>query len=138
MEVVGIDDAPDFAGVRANIRRVASALGQAAKGEALIARMDAELAAAKGAWGGRRALYLTPGGLTAGSGTLVGAMMRSAGMTDAASSPGFASAPLESLVLHPPDAVVLGFFDHASSSTQHWSLAGNAAVKAALRGRVAA
>jgi iron complex transport system substrate-binding protein len=138
VEVVGIEDAPDFAGVRANIRRVAAALGQAGRGDALIARMDAELAAAKGAWAGKRALYLTPGGITAGPGTLVGAMMGAAGMTDAAASPGFAPAPLESLVLHPPDAVVLGFFDRASRSTQHWSLAGNPAVKAVLHGRIAA
>ena len=53
---------------RANIRKVAAALGEPAAGEALIARMDAELAAAHGAWGGARALYLTPGGFTAGRG----------------------------------------------------------------------
>ena len=138
VEVVGIDDATDFAGVRANIRRVASALARAPQGEALIAHMDAELAAASGAWGGRRALYLVPGGVTAGKNTLVGSMMRAAGMTDAASAPGFAPAPLEDLVLHPPDAVVLGFFDRASSSTQHWSLADHPALKSAMRGRIVA
>ena len=138
VRVVGIDDATDFSGVRANIRHVASALGRAPKGEALIARMDAELAAAGGAWGGRRVLYLTPGGFTAGKDTLVGAMMGAAGMSDAASSPGFAPAPLEQLVLRPPDAVVLGFFDHASTATQHWSLAGHPALETAMRGRVVA
>ena len=137
VRTVGIDDANDFAGVRANIRKVAAALGRAPQGEALIARMDSQLAAAKGAWGGRRALYLTPGGFTAGSGTLIGAMMAAAGLTNAARSPGFAPAPLEDLVMHPPDAVVLGFFDSASVSNQHWSLARHPALKAALRGRVA-
>ena len=136
--VVGVEDANDFAGVRANIRRVAAALGRAPQGEALVSRMDGELATAAGAWRGRRALYLTPGGFTAGQGTLVGAMMRAAGMTDAAAAPGFAPAPLESLVLHPPDAVVLGFFDAASSQTLHWSLAAHAALSTALRGRIAA
>ena len=138
VRVVGIDDATDFSGVRANIHKVASALDRAPQGEALIARMDAELAAAKGAWGGRRALYLVPGGVTAGKDTLVGAIMQAAGMADAARTPGFAPAPLEDLVLHPPDAVVLGFFDRASSSTQHWSLADHPALKAAMRGRIVA
>ena len=138
VRVVTIDDASDFDGVRANVRKVASALGRSAGGEALIARMDAELAAAKGAWGGRRALYLVPGGFTAGQGTLVAAMMQAAGLRTAAAAPGFAPAPLEDLVLHPPDAVVLGFFDSASVSTQHWSLAGHPALRAAMRGRVAA
>ena len=138
VRVVGIDDATDFSGVRANIRKVAAALDRTPRGEGLIARMDAELAMAKGAWGGRRALYLTPGGFTAGPGTLVGAMMGAAGMSNAASAPGFAPAPLEDLVLHPPDAVVLGFFDRASSSTQHWSLADHPALKTAMRGRIVA
>ena len=136
--VVGIEDAADFDGVRANVRRVAAALGQPGRGEALIASMDGALAAASGAWRGRRGLYLTPGGFTAGRGTLIGAMLQAAGMSDAASAPGFAPAPLESLVLHPPDAVVLGFFDKASASTQHWSLASHPALARTLKGRIAA
>ena len=138
VRVVGIDDANDFDGVRANVRKVAAALGRGPEGEALIGRMEAELGAAKGAWRGRRALYLTPGGFTAGQGTLVGAMLRAAGLTDAASGAGFAPAPLEDLVLHPPGAVVLGFFDHGSTATQHWSLAQHPALKATMKGRVVA
>ena len=138
VRVVGIDDANDFDGVRANIRKVAAALGRAPEGEALIGRMDLELAAARGAWRGRRAIYLTPGGFTAGQSTLVGAMMQAAGLANAASAPGFAPAPLEDLVLHPPDAVVLGFFDKGSISTQHWSLAEHPALKATMRARVVA
>ena len=134
IRVIGIDDAADFDGVRANVRRVAAALGRAEAGEALVSRMDAELATAARAWKGRRALYLTTGGFTAGRRTLIGAMLQAAGMTDVAGSPGFAPAPLESLVLHPPDAVVLGFFDKASASTQHWSLAGHPALATTLKG----
>ena len=83
----------------------------------------------------RRGLYLTVNGFTAGPDTLIGAMLRAAGMRDAASAPGFAPAPLEKLVLHPPDAMILGFFDPASAATQHWSLASHPALKATLRGR---
>ena len=138
IRVVGIGDATDFQGVRANIRRVAAALGEPARGEALIARMDAELGAARGAWRGRSGFYLVPGGFTAGPDTLVGAMMQAAGMRGASVSPGFQPAPLERLVLHPPDAVVLGFFDGASTRTQHWSPANHPALRAAMKGRIVA
>jgi iron complex transport system substrate-binding protein len=100
--------------------------------------MDSELAQARGAWGGRRAIYLVPGGFTAGRGTLVGAMMQAAGLTDAAPAPDFEPVSLENLVLDPPDAVVLGFFDRASLATQHWSIASQPALTRALRGHVAA
>ena len=52
VRVVQIDDATDFDGVRANVRRVAAGVGQPAAGERLVARMDADLAGARGAWGG--------------------------------------------------------------------------------------
>ena len=39
--------------------RVAAALGEPARGEALIAHMNAQLAASAGAWRGKPAIYLT-------------------------------------------------------------------------------
>jgi iron complex transport system substrate-binding protein len=131
--VVQIDEASDFQGIRANIRKVAAALGQPAAGEALIARTDRELAQARGAWGGARALYLTPAGFTAGQATLVGAMMAAAGLANAAGGRGYAPVPLESLVLQPPRALVLGFFRDLAGGRQHWTIAGNGY----LRGLVA-
>jgi iron complex transport system substrate-binding protein len=123
---VQIDEANDFDGVRANIRKVAAALGVPAAGEALIARMDRELAAAHGAWGGARALYLTPGGFTAGPGSLVGAMMHAAGLeTAATTAQSYSPISLERLVLNPPQALVLGFFRDLAGGRQHWSIAGN-------------
>ena len=123
VKVVTIEDATDFQGVRADVRRVAAALDQSGRGEALIGRMDAQLGAAQGAWGGRRALYLTPGGFTAGPGSLVGAILAAAGLSNASSSPGFAQVRMERLALNPPDGLVLGFFDPASARTQHWPAA---------------
>lgn len=137
VRVVRIDDATDFEGVRANIRRVAAALGRPAAGEALIARMDAELERARGAWGGRRALYLTPGGVTAGRDTLVGAILAAAGLTDVASG-GYAPVSLERMALDPPAAVVLGFFDDASVRTQHWAVARGAVLGHIVRTRIIA
>jgi iron complex transport system substrate-binding protein len=52
VRTVSLGDATDFDGVRANVRQVAQALNRQAEGEAVLARMDADLARAAGAGGG--------------------------------------------------------------------------------------
>jgi len=119
--VVALEEAHDFQGVRRNMRLVASSLNQADAGERLVADMDRRLAAASGAWHGRRALYLTSGGATTGRGTLVDAVMQAAGMTNAEAGEGFHAISLEGLVAHPPEVVVQGFFDPAGAASSRWS-----------------
>jgi iron complex transport system substrate-binding protein len=136
--VVQIDEADDFAGVSADVRKIAAALDRRAAGEALIAQMQAKLDRSRGAWGGARALYLTTGGFTAGSQTLVGAMMAAAGLVSASASAGYAPVPLESLVLHPPTALVLGFFGDLAGGRQHWTIAGNGYLQGLARQRTIA
>ncbi|MEO8114663.1 MAG: ABC transporter substrate-binding protein, partial [Phenylobacterium sp.] len=97
VEVVTLGEATDFEGVRGNIRLVAARLGRASQGEALVAAMDARLARAAGAWKGKQALYLTPSGVTAGRGTLVDAVLRAAGMSNAETRGGFQTVSLEGL-----------------------------------------
>ena len=138
LTVVQIDEASDFAGIRANVRKVAVAFGRPAAGEALIAEMDAKLAQSRGAWAGARALYLTPGGFTAGSGTLVGAMMTAAGLDGASTTSGYAPASLEQLVLNPPVALVLGFFRDLAGGRQHWTIAANGYLRGLVRERTIA
>ena len=134
--VVRIEDAHDFDGIRVNIRRVALALGRAPVGEAMIAKMDADLAASRGAWGGRSALYLTPGGFTAGPDTLVGAIMAGAGLTDAVHAPGYGPISLERLTLNPPNLLVLGFFDDIAGD--RWEPGRSPMVDRLAKGRTAA
>jgi iron complex transport system substrate-binding protein len=136
--VVQIDEANDFPGIRANVRKVATALGQPAAGEALVARMDAQLAASHGAWSGARALYLTPGGFTAGPDTLVGAVMAAAGLAPLQTAPGYAPVSLEALVLNPPAALVLGFFRDLEGGRQHWTIASNGYLQGLVRQRAIA
>ncbi len=112
IRVLQIDEATDFAGLRDNLRHIAAGVGEPARGEQLIAAMNADLRAARGAWDGRRALYVTAGGFTAGPGTLVDAVMAAAGMVNAAASPGFAAVSLERLVLQPPRLFVKAFFEN--------------------------
>jgi iron complex transport system substrate-binding protein len=120
VRVARIDEASNFDGVRANVRRVAAVLNEHGRGEALIARMDGQLRAAAGAWRGRDALYLTSAGFTAGPGTLIDAVLRAAGLANNAISPGYAPVSLERLVVDPPSALVLGFFDAFGLTQQQW------------------
>jgi iron complex transport system substrate-binding protein len=133
--VVAIDDATDFAGVRANVRRVAATLGQRAAGEALIARMDERLSASRGAWGGAPALYLTSGGYTAGRDTLVDAMLKAAGLRNLSPGSGFRAVSLERLVFDPPSAIIEGFFDRFAQAYQWWNLGRQPVVRSLARGR---
>jgi iron complex transport system substrate-binding protein len=138
IRTIGLDDVSDFDGVRANVRKVALALNRQAAGEALLADMDGGLARAAGAGRGRRALYLTPGGYTAGPSTMIDAMLRAAGFANASTQPYFSPAPLEQLVLAPPKAVVLGFFDLTRAGADRWGPGRHAALRKATQGRVIA
>jgi len=138
VRVVQIAEATDFTGVRSNIRAVAQALNARSRGEALITAMDRKLANSQGAWKGQSALYLTPSGFTAGDSTLVGAILRAAGLTNAAPRAGFAEVPLEALVLEPPRGFVLGFFDQLSAAFERWGIGGHASLRRQLPGRTLA
>ena len=135
---VALDDAADFEGVRGNIRKVATALDRKPQGEALIAQMDAKLARSARAGKGRSALYLTPGGYTAGSNTLVDAMLKAAGYSNATTSPYFAPVSLERMVMTPPAAVVLGLFDLARAGSDRWGPGRHAALQGAIKTRTVA
>ena len=86
VRVLTIDDATDFGGVRADIRRLAQELNAPVAGQT-VASMDAQLAAARGAGGGRGVYYFTSGGDTLGPGTLVDAMIRAAGFANLRHAP---------------------------------------------------
>lgn len=138
VRIAVIEDASDFKGVRRNIRVVAEALGTPERGEALVARMDARLAAAAPASGPPRpgALYLTAGGFTAGSGTLVDAILAAAGFANLAPAPFFGPVSVERIALQPPARFVLGFFDQVRGD---WRGPGrHPVVRQAAHGRVAA
>ena len=135
---VTLDDAADFQGVRVNVRKVAAALDRRAEGEAIVSRMDAQLGRAAGAGKGRSALYLTPGGFTAGSGTLIDAMLKAAGYANASKAPYFAPVSLEGLVMTPPTAVVLGLFDMARAGADRWGPGRHAALQRVVATRTVA
>jgi iron complex transport system substrate-binding protein len=116
--------ANDFDAIRATILRTALALGHPARGEALIAEMDAKLALA--ARGPRlNALYLTPSGVTSGAGTMVHEILSAANLANAAAQDGavgWRALPLEQLALESPQLVVTAFFDDGSAPKDSWAV----------------
>ncbi|MFJ6023963.1 ABC transporter substrate-binding protein [Brevundimonas sp. NPDC092305] len=137
VRVLTINDASDFDGIRANIRIVSAGLNRPDRGEALIARMDARLAtAASATQPNRMAQYLTPGGFTAGPGTLIDAILLAGGFRNAARDPGFNPVSVERIALFPPARFILAFFDQPRAD---WRGPGrHPVVRKAAEGRVAA
>ena len=139
VRVLTIDDATTMQGVQTNIARVADGLGQRQRGALLIAQMQSRLSqAAAPAWMQKKssALYLTPGGFTAGFGTLVDAILQAAGFSNLTKSPGYAPVSIERIAMTPPRRFVLGFFDLFRAD---WRGPGrHPVVQKAAQGRVAA
>ncbi|HST91933.1 MAG TPA: ABC transporter substrate-binding protein [Brevundimonas sp.] len=138
VQVLTIDDARDFGGVRANLATVAAGLGEPGRGADLIRRMNRTLPAEsmRPTVDRPSALYLTAGGFTAGKGTLIDAILSAAGFANVVRGPSFAPVSVERMVLRPPARFVLGFFDQIRSD---WRGAGrHPALRRISRGRVAA
>ncbi len=111
-EVELFSPANTFTEVTANIRRMATLLGQQARGEKTIQLMQAELklltTAAKP--DGRRGLLYEPNGYTAGEQTLRGELIRLSGWRNIAQEVGIKGVGvinLETLILASPDRLIL-------------------------------
>ncbi len=136
VQIVQIGDATEMSDVQANTRQVAAALGRPQAGEAVVRRMQRTLAASAARSDRGSALYLTAGGFTAGTGTLLDAVLRAAGYANAAGLAGFGPVSVERLALRPPSRFVLGFFDQLRAD---WRGVGrHPVVQRAARGRVVA
>jgi len=95
------------------VQKVARLVGHPGRGEALVADVEAPLAAAAPASGTRpvSALVHMPSGLASGPGTLMDEMMTRIGLTNAASRYGLQrtmNVPLEMVVADPPDILLSG------------------------------
>ena len=111
--------ADDVEDVRTSIRAAARALGAVERGEALVTDMDRRLAAVDPLAG--LALYTTPSGVTAGSGTLVHAMLEVAGLTNFQAAPGWRSIPLERMAYEQPDLIASASFGDSWDHDDAWT-----------------
>jgi iron complex transport system substrate-binding protein len=121
----------DFAAVRTNVRAAAAALGQPARGEAVVADFDRRLVNLKPA-PQVSALYVTPGGVTTGPGSLVDRLMRQAGLVNFQMQKGWNPLPLERLATERPEMVVTAFFTAQSPHQDYWSQARHPLVRQML------
>lgn len=137
--VLVLDVPNSLSETRAQIRKLAAALGEQARAEQLIADMDARLARAGGQTGGAMPLAAVyrANSYTAGAGTLVDELLAAAGLRNLARDigvRGWGNMGLEALLVGRPQLLVLDTGDQppslASLSLRHPALS-------AMRERVA-
>lgn len=108
--IVDLKPADSYADIVAQIRQVARAVGHPQRGEALIARMNRDLAALPRAGRGRIAAYYQRRGFLTGTGTLVDDLMTRVGLTNLAAKlhkPVLAQVSLEELIAAKPDYLIV-------------------------------
>jgi iron complex transport system substrate-binding protein len=99
-----LDMPEDFGSIRVQTTRVAERLGVPARGAALIAAMDATLRSVRPPAHRITVVAWEPRGYTAGPGSLMDAVLRAAGLTNASNGRRLG---LEALLRHPPDLLVV-------------------------------
>ena len=128
----------------ANLRAIGDAMGQRDRADALIADMQSRLAQVQDVSAGqddaplRRALYITPGGATTGTGTFVDAIITAAGLHNMGADggrEGWYPIDLEQMILDPPDIIIAGFFDLHRAQTDHWSIARHSLLREMMQDR---
>jgi iron complex transport system substrate-binding protein len=122
--VVLVPLATDFEGMRQAIRIIAAAVGEKARGEAMIAAFDKRIAAVQPKGPERpRALAYQVNSLTSAKGSLIDAALDAAGFYNMAGDhrlgPG-GRLQLEDLVANPPDLILL-----ANSPEEYRSIVGD-------------
>ncbi|PAX06726.1 ABC transporter substrate-binding protein [Sphingomonas lenta] len=133
--VLQLPYAEDLPGIRAATVDVAAELGVPARGRALAAEMDARLAGLPRRDRSEAALYMTPGGVTAGPGTLVAELLAAAGLRNFQREPGWRDLPLERLAYERPDLVAFASFKDVGDA-EPWSAARHPIARAQLDGPV--
>lgn len=124
VRVEQIEEPQDFAAIAVQVTQVAALLGVPARGAALVADMQARLAALPKAQHGT-ALFWEAGGWSAGPGSLADAVLRASGWRDGGTG---GRMGVERILAHPPDLLVT---DTASAMP---SMATDLAWHPALRG----
>lgn len=119
--VLDIGWTPDIPAVMANIERLAKGLGAPERGAALVADMKTRLDAIGKRTPDRSVLYMTPGGVTTGPGSLVHEILLAAGLDNFQEAPGWRPVPLERLAYQQPDLIAAASFGRLANHPDAWS-----------------
>ena len=117
---------------------VGEVLGQAEKAQILKAKTEATLERLKA--GGRldqNALYLSPSGITTGSGTFLHQTIELAGLNNLLADQGvrgWSSFVIEQFIQLKPDVLITSFFDSRAGQQMSWRFAGHPAMREAMEG----
>lgn len=130
--VVDLKSADTYEAIVASIRQVAKAVGHKARGEALIAGMNADLARIGRARPGLVAAYYQRRGYMTGTGTLIDELMQRVGLTNLAAKidkPPLSQMSLEEMAASRPDYLILEsatdtVADQGTEMLHHPALAG--------------
>lgn len=119
-----VDDVMAAAGERLN----APAMASRRRGEFTEALRDARRTA------GTRgtALYVTPGDVTTGPGSMIAEMVGVAGYRSYEGKSGWHRLPVERLLADPPDLVVRGFFETSAHRQDRWTSSSHGALREAV------
>ncbi|WCT75150.1 ABC transporter substrate-binding protein [Sphingomonas naphthae] len=108
--VLPLPPAESYAAIVEQVRTVAAAVGHPARGAALVARMDRELAALPRPGRGRVAAYYQRRGFMTGTGTLVDDLMARVGLVNLAArlgKPPLSQLSLEEMIAARPDFLIV-------------------------------
>lgn len=125
----------DFEGIKSVTRTVASGLGEPERGDALVAEINARLAALPRTHKSESVLYMTPTGVTTGAGSLIHELMEVTGLQNFERRAGWHALPLERLISEQPDLVAASFFDNSALSQDVWSAARHPVARAQIATR---
>lgn len=122
--------------VRDEVLRVGAKLGQPQEARAVVTDMDQRLAAlVNRREKSPKALYMTPGGVTAGEGTMIHELMTKAGLANFQDKAGWHPIPLERLAYEHPEMVVAAFFESEAGDVRNWSAMRHPVAQDQLQGR---
>ncbi|MCY3689632.1 MAG: ABC transporter substrate-binding protein [Gammaproteobacteria bacterium] len=119
--VLNVGNANTIDEVMSVMADVAAGLDEPERGQAVIEETRQRLASLPESGSESRTLYMTPGGVTTGPGSLVHEMLIAAGLQNFQQTPGWRPIPLELLAFEAPELVAFATFGASAAHQDAWS-----------------